>query len=398
MSLSRRQFFRAAGWGGAAVSGALISARGREAVGGLLSVRASAASLADSSSAPAVTASTIRLDSNENPTGPPAAALDAIRRSLSLSNRYPAGELDDLAAAIAALNRVAPAQVATGCGSGEILRTAVQLFCTPAAHLVTALPTFEAAGVQAALQSTPVRTIPVDPRTLQFDLDAMAAAARGAGLVYLCNPNNPTGTIHGAREVRELVARVLAASPAVVLIDEAYYDYVEDPSYATAIPLALDSANVIVLRTFSKIYGMAGLRCGYAIAHPETLDRLRPHLLESGINQLVAAAAIAAVAPGGHVEQERARNREARAYGQHVFESLGFETTPSHANFFMADIRRDAGAFERACAGQGLLIGRPFPPLATHTRVSVGTLDEMRRAETVIRLVLGGGPTPRARV
>lgn len=395
MSLSRRRFLRAAGWGGAAVSGALVSARGREAVSGLLAVRASAASLVQSSSA---AASAIRLDSNENPIGPPAEALEAIRRSLSMSNRYPVGELDDLAAAIAALNRVAPAQVVTGCGSGEILRTAVQVFCTPAAHLVTALPTFEAAAVQAALQKTPVRAIPVDPRTLQFDLDAMAAAARGAGLVYLCNPNNPTGTIHGAREVRELVTRVVAASPAVVLIDEAYYDYVEDPSYASAIPLALESANVIVLRTFSKMYGMAGLRCGYAVARPETLDRLRPHLLESGINQLVAAAAIAAVAPGRHVEQERARNREARAYGQHVFESLGFETTPSHANFFMADIRRDAGAFERACAAQGLLVGRPFPPLGTHTRVSVGTLDEMRRAETVIRLVVGGGPTPRAHV
>jgi histidinol-phosphate aminotransferase len=128
---------------------------------------------------------------------------------------------------------------------------------------------------------------------------------------------------------------------------------------------------------------------------------MRPYLLESGVNQLVAAAAIAAVAPEVRTEDERSRNREARAFGQRTFESLGCRTTPSHANFFMADIGRDAAAFQAACAALGLLVGRPFPPLATHARVSVGTLDEMRRADVIIRRVLreqgvgGDGSTSR---
>lgn len=395
MSLSRRGFLSLAAWGGAAVSGTVVSARGREAFVGLRALRALNRLETATGAMPA---STIRLDSNENPNGPAVEALDAIRRTLSMSNRYPAGELDDLVAAIAGLNRISAPHVITGCGSGELLRTAVQVFCSPSAALVTATPTFEAAAAQAVLQKTPVRTVPVDPHTLQFDLGAMLAASRGAGLVYLCNPNNPTGTIQPATAIREFVARVRAASDSVVLIDEAYHDYVADPSYATAIPLAVDDPGVIVLRTFSKVYGMAGLRCGYAVGRPDTLDRLRPYLLESGINQLVAAAAIAAVAPSRHVEQEHARNVEARAYSMRTFDELGFETTPSHANFFMADIRRDAGAFQKSCAAAGVLVGRPFPPLLTHARISVGTLDEMRRADAVFRRVLGTSPTPAARV
>jgi histidinol-phosphate aminotransferase len=173
---------------------------------------------------------------------------------------------------------------------------------------------------------------------------------------------------------------------------------VDDPSHATAIPIAVDTPNVLVSRTFSKIYGMAGLRCGYGVGRAELLNRMRPYLLESGINQLVAAGAVAATGVAGHVAAERARNRAAREYGERIFTSLGYETTPSHANFFMANIRRDAGAFQQACAGLGLLVGRPFPPLATHMRLSVGTLDEMRRAEPILRRVLAGGPTAPGRV
>jgi histidinol-phosphate aminotransferase len=151
-------------------------------------------------------------------------------------------------------------------------------------------------------------------------------------------------------------------------------------SYASLVPLALAEPRVVVSRTFSKAFGMAGLRLGYAVGQPKTLERMRPHLVSNNVNQLVGKAATAALAIPGYAEKERKRNAEARSYATAFFANAGYTVTPSAANFLMVDVRRDARAFRETCRARGIEVGRPFPPLNTHSRISIGTMDEMRQA------------------
>jgi histidinol-phosphate aminotransferase len=224
---------------------------------------------------------------------------------------------------------------------------------------------------------------------LRLDLAAMADAARGAGLVYLCNPNNPTATVHGRDAVQGLVERVRREAPtATVLVDEAYHEYVDDASYASAIPLALANPRVVVARTFSKVYGMAGLRVGYAIGHPDAIAAVERHTLDIAVNALGAAAATAALADTAALERERTRNREARDFTRRFFVDAGYTPGSAETNFVMVDLRRDAKAFRDGCRAAGVLVGRAFPPLHTHARVTIGTMDEMQRATAVFRKVL----------
>jgi histidinol-phosphate aminotransferase len=381
MALSRREFVRTLGGGGAAaiVSGDIISARGREAHGD----RWMRAAVETGQSA-------IRIDSNENPNGPGPAAIDAIKSAVSIANRYPFTEENQIVETIAAAQRVKPENVLVACGSTEVLRMAVLAFTSPSRPLVTAAPTFEDPAELARAMNVPVKAVRVD-EALKLDLRAMEGSAGGAGLVYICNPNNPTATVHGASAIAEFVARVTKASPTtMILVDEAYFEYVDDPSYASAIPLTLERRNVIVSRTFSKVYGMAGLRCGYAVGQTSTLQRLLPFKLATAVNQLVIAAALASLGQTEHIESERRLNRDAKDYTRRLFESMGFAVTPSETNFLMVDIRRDARRFQDSCRSGGVLVGRPFPPLTTHARISIGTMEEMRQAGDVFRRVLAG--------
>jgi histidinol-phosphate aminotransferase len=381
MAVSRRAFVRTLAWGSAGVvSGSAISARGREATTGDW-WRADP----DSQLTPPAG---IRLDSNENPNGPAPAALDAVRAAFGEASRYPRSPTSQLIASLARLHGVAEENIVAGAGSGEILRMAVYAFTSPAKSLVQGAPTFEDPARYAELLGTPVRAIPVD-RQLRLDLDAMASQVDGAGLVFLCNPNNPTATVHPATAVAEFVARVNKVSPATtILVDEAYHHFVDDPGYKSAIPLAMQNPRVIVCRTFSKIYGMAGLRIGYAIGHAEPMKALRRHRLGNGVNVLGAAAAIASLPLAAHVEREKQLNREARELTRKAFASWGYQAGPSEANFIMVDIRRDAAAFQKACRAQAVMVGRVFPPLTTHARISIGTEAEMRKAIEVFRKVL----------
>jgi histidinol-phosphate aminotransferase len=207
--------------------------------------------------------------------------------------------------------------------------------------------------------------------------------------VYFCNPNNPTATVHGQSEVSGFIDRVGRASPeTIVLVDEAYHEYVEDPSYATAIPTTLTNSHVVVTRTFSKVFGMAGLRAGYAIGQPDTLKKMASWLLGSNVNQLALAAAGATVIDSAHIAREQQRNREARAYTRKFFESAGYTVHASEANFMMVDIRREAKAFKLACVKHNVAIGRSFPAVPNYARVSVGTMPEMKKAVEVFRTVL----------
>ncbi|MCU0646608.1 MAG: aminotransferase class I/II-fold pyridoxal phosphate-dependent enzyme, partial [Gemmatimonadaceae bacterium] len=328
------------------------------------------------------------LDRNENPIGPFASARRAIDEQLREANRYPGDAERALAAAIAASHGVRPEQVVLGAGSGELLEVITRAFTTPARGLVAASPTFESPARVATALGHPVITVPVTA-TLALDLDRMAAAARGAGLVFLCNPNNPTGTVHGAQAVREFIARVRRESPGTtILVDEAYHEYVDDPSYASMMDLASTDPFVIVSRTFSKVFGLAGLRVGYAIATPETARPLQALRLDNGVNQIAAAAAHASLADVTAIRAEQARNRAVRTEMRAFFESMGYAVGASHANFLMIDVKRPLGPVRAACREWKIAVGREFPPLATHLRLSLGTAEEMGRAREVLRAVL----------
>lgn len=189
--------------------------------------------------------------------------------------------------------------------------------------------------------------------------------------------------------MRSFVLELRRSSPATtILIDEAYHEYVEDPTHATAIPLAAGTPNVIVSRTFSKVYGLAGLRVGYALGKPETIQALRRFRTFDSVNGPGAAAARASLALREHVEKQRRANHEARELTRRFFEEAGYRVFPSETNFLMVDIRRDPALFRDACRARGVAVGRPFPPLASCARISIGTADEMHGALEVFRQVL----------
>lgn len=391
MSISRRGFVRVVGLAGvASVWGAEVLARGREAA----NAEGWAAAWPERQTGPVepkpgvVQRPMLRLSSNENPVGPPKVALDALVAALGDAPRYPSAAVQQLVERLAAHHAVSPECIVPGSGSGEILRMAVYACVSPTRPLVTAAPSFEEPPRYAELAGAEVVAVPVTSE-LRLDLGAMGDRSKGAGLVFVCNPNNPTGAVHGSAAIAEFVERVHRVSPdTTVLIDEAYHHYVEDPAYATAVPLALQRRNVVVTRTFSKLYGMAGLRLGYAIGQPETIASLRRHRLANSVNALVAPAAVAALGDAKLPPAERSRNHEAREFTRQALASFGYPSIASEANFIMVDIRRDVREFHRACAERGVLIGRPFPPLMTHARISIGTMQEMTAALEVFKAVL----------
>jgi histidinol-phosphate aminotransferase len=334
----------------------------------------------------------IRLSSNENPLGPGRRVLDTIVKKFPEAGRYPFNSTpadSNLVAAIASLHKVKPENVVMGAGSQEILKNAVRAFTSPDRGLVTASPTFENPTSTAKRLGHPVKEVRVDA-ALKLDVEGMLAAAPGSGLVFFNNPNNPTATVHGARTVTEFVERVRKAAPdATILIDEAYHEYVTDPSYSTAVPLALETPNVIVARTFSKAYGMAGMRIGYAIGRAETIKQLARYKMPYNISVFGVAAGLAALEDPAYLEAERKRNTEVRAFTQKVLGDLGFNATDSQCNFLFVDVNRPAKDFREACAKHGVMVGRDFAPFEkTHARISIGTMQEMKKAAEVFRSVL----------
>jgi histidinol-phosphate aminotransferase len=389
MAVSRRDFLATVGAGGAAVGAAsvgilslpLISGRGREALAQVVADRKADRRLA---AQPGM----IRIDSNENPLGPGRRAYAAIRGHLDESNRYPVLAEDDLIATIARQQGVKPENVILGCGSGELLRAADQAFVRPDAAYIGAAPTFESPGEFAKFLGAPVTLVPVDG-SLGLDLDAMAVAARGAGLVYLCNPNNPTATVHSKTDVATFIATVNRASPGTtILVDEAYFEYVTDPRFGTMIPLAVSNPRVVVLRTFSKVFGMAGLRAGFAIGRPDTMAKMKSWTMGSNVSQLTLVAAVAALEDKAGVAAEVRRNAEVRAFTRKFFSDIGCQMSAGDANFMMVDVKRNAAEFKSQCLRRGVAVGRGFAALPNHSRITFGTMNEMRKAVSLFRELL----------
>jgi histidinol-phosphate aminotransferase len=386
--LTRRQFNEALGIGAAGVAAASwIGSRGRE--GRFLDML--------EPTLHAVEPNIICLSSNENPQGPGKTVLDAVQKAFGPNGATPgrysnaSGELVD---AIAKKFNVKPENIVLGCGSTQILRSATHLFTAPGKPLVGTIPTYEECAGYADMMGNPVRAVPLDAN-FKVDVDRLADASKGAGLVFYCNPNNPTATYVGARATRDYLFKVGRTSPdTTVLVDEAYFDYVTDPDHETHIPLAVEDPRIIVARTFSKAYGMAGLRIGYCIGHPETIQKMAQWDAGSGtssLNVLAMQAATAAISQEpSYIANERARNTAVRDMTMKWFADRGMKPADSQANFMFVNIGRPAKDFREACKAKGVLVARDFPPFEkTHCRLSFGTMAEMEKALGVFGQVLG---------
>ena len=335
----------------------------------------------------------IRIGANENPYGPSPSAVDAARAAAVEGNRYPGAMSTRLVEAIASRHGVPAERVMLAGGSGDVLRAATTTFTSTARSLVTGAPSYEAPVRQAIRSKVPVSEVPLTA-DLKLNLVAMLAKAAGSGLVYICNPNNPTSTVVPIAEVTALIAALSASAPETyVLVDEAYFEYVDDPAFGTAIPLVDKYPNLIIARTFSKIHGMAGMRVGYAIAQEKTLAAMRENMSPSGLSGMSLAAATASLADTAGIEKNRALNRQVRKLTTDTFVNAGYRVAASEANFVMVDVRRDSRAFQEACRQKGVAIGRPFPPLTSWARITVGTRQEMERAIPVFMDLLAKNPT-----
>jgi histidinol-phosphate aminotransferase len=320
------------------------------------------------------TSGVVRLSSNENPYGPSPKALKAMNDVFNLACRYPDEHNDLLIDAVAKLNGVNHDQILLGDGSSEILQLCADTFTGPGrGNLVAADPTFEAILNNASVNGAEVVKVPLTP-TFGHDLAKMTTAAK-QGLIYVCNPNNPTASITPKSEVREFIAK--APSETMILVDEAYFHYADSPDYESVIPMIKDHPNVIVARTFSKIYGMAGLRCGYCVAQKEAVGRMRPHQMWDSVNIMALAAAIANLNDPNQVANGRRLTSEAKTFVISELDRMGYKLIPSQANFIMFDVKRPVVPLIKALKERNVHVGRLFPALPNHMRLTIGKKTEM---------------------
>src|SRR5215217_754250 len=334
---------------------------------------------------PRASSTVVRLSSNENPYGPSPAALKAMTDGFSLAWRYPDEYADMLADELARLNGVPPEQVLLGDGSGEILKLCAAAFTGRDKKLIIANPTFEAIARHAGVASAEVVKIDLTS-DYSHDLKKMLTSAGGAGLVYICNPNNPTASITPRNELSDFLAKLSPTT--IVLVDEAYHHYVESKDYESVIPLVKQYPNLIVARTFSKIYGMAGLRCGYCITQSGNIARLRTHQIFDSVNIMAVVAALASLKDTEHVTRGRKLNTEVKKSVCTELDTLGYRYIPSQANFMMIDLRREVRPVLDALRSRGVEVGRLFPALPNFMRVTIGTSAEMKQFLTVFREVM----------
>ncbi len=311
----------------------------------------------------------VLLNSNENPYGPSSKALEAAAKAAP--NRYPDGLEDEVRAAIAKHHGVATDNVVLGCGSSEILRMADMAFTGPGRRVIAAEPTFEAVLMFAKVLHADGVKVPLTA-DFRHDLPRMAETCDAStGLVYVCNPNNPTGTLVSGDEMAAFVARVPAAT--TILVDEAYHHFVEDPRYRSSCELIAAHPNVVVARTFSKIYGMAGLRLGYAVGAAPKIKTMEPFASWSNTNSAVLAAALECLADPQLVPRQRKALNDTRRWLVAELAKQGRRTMPSETNFVMIDVGGDVAPVIEAFRSKRILVGRKFPSLPNWLRVSVGT-------------------------
>jgi histidinol-phosphate aminotransferase len=327
----------------------------------------------------------VRLSANENPYGPSAKAHEAMKNAHPMCNRYPDEGNDVLIDKIAKINNVSREQIVLGDGSSEILKLCAETFTGPTqGKLIAADPTFEAILEYSKACGAEVVKVPLTS-SYTHDLEKMGASAQ-KGLVYVCNPNNPTASITPKNDLREFIAKT--SPETMILVDEAYFHYADSPDYESVIPLVKDHPNLIVARTFSKIYGMAGLRCGYCVAQPETIKRMHGFQMWDSVNVMALAAASASLDDVDQVNNGRKVNSEAKSFTISELDKMGLKQIPSQANFIMFDCKRPVVPIIKAMKERNVQVGRLFPALPNHMRLTIGKKSEMESFVTAFRQVM----------
>lgn len=328
----------------------------------------------------------IKLASNENPLGPSAKALEALKRVVENVHCYPDGAAYALRQKLAAVHGVSMDEVIQGNGSNELLDLFVRTFARPEDHIVFADPSFVVYRIAALAAGVPYTAVPL--RDHVHDLEAMAAAVtERTRLLFIANPNNPTGTHVG----RKAVERLLATLPreVIVVMDEAYIEYADAPDFPDSMKLRHLRERLFVVRTFSKIYGLAGLRVGYAVGPSRLVDYVNRVRAPFNVSTLGQAAAMAALDDTEHVQRSHELNRRERARITRELERLGLQVAPSQANFVLCDTGREARPVYEALLRKGVIV-RPFGNLPTSLRVTVGTEPQNDRFLTALAEVLRG--------
>ena len=326
----------------------------------------------------ATRANAILLNSNENAYGPLPKTVAAMEQAISWANRYPDFDYDALVWEISDLHKIKPQQVVTGCGSTEILRVAAGAFLGPGKKLIVPTPTFEAIGEYAHATGADIQKLPLTS-TYAHDLDAMLAQAASApSLIYVCNPNNPTASLTPRKDLEAFISKLPENS--YVLIDEAYHHFATDSrDYLSLLDQPVDNPRVIVARTFSKIYGMAGMRLGYGVTSIENAQRLRSFQTQDNVNMVAAQAAVAGLQDTAEMQTATRRNAADR---QEFFSQAGrrgLKPIPSFANFAMMDAGRPATQVMDHFKQNGILIGRRFAGMDNFVRISFGKPAEMQK-------------------
>ena len=329
-----------------------------------------------------------RLWANENPYGPSEKARRAMLAAVSEGNRYPTSLADyaELEGLIAQREGLTPEHVVLGSGSGEVLCMAGVAYGLEGAQILAADPTFPALMRYAEAVGGRVARVPLNER-FEHDLDQMQHQLTPAvRLVYICNPNNPTGTIVAASRLRDFCAEVSRRAP--VLVDEAYREYADAKEFSSMIELVRKGLNVIIVRTFSKIYGLAGMRVGYALAQPDAISRLRQFRMGI-INGVGLRGAIASYQDEEFVQLSRRKNLEARAYLYKELETMGRRFVPTQGNFVWMHAGRENRGLPEALAARGVFINGNRAPLNDDwARITLGTMAEMKLFVSALREVL----------
>jgi histidinol-phosphate aminotransferase len=320
-----------------------------------------------------------KLASNENNWGPPKSVMDAMTGAWKYANRYgyPDGNITQ---AIAEHHGVKPENVLLAAGSGEILDVVGTTFLLGGKKVVGVDPSYGSVYQHATSIKADAIKVPLNKdysQNMGGLIEATNKNAANVGFVYLCNPNNPTGRVVSAKEVKELLNGIPKDMP--VLIDEAYHHFVEDPGYATSTPYVLEGRPVIIARTFSKIAALAAMRIGYAVAPTELIQKMRPFAMNS-VNALAKWGAVASLKDTQGQAEVKAKVIELRNKTTRELEAYGYPVIPSQTNFFMVSLEgRTVQPVIEEFRQKGVLVGRPFPPMINHLRVSVGLPEEMDR-------------------
>jgi histidinol-phosphate aminotransferase len=333
----------------------------------------------------------LRLNRNESPYGLAPAAADALRSAVDpKSSRYPIEEPKALVEAIAKRFGVENDNVILGYGSTEILKMATESFCNSARGALVAEPTFEAVVGYCPFIHAHAQKIKLNAEH-KHDLPRMLRASHAAGMIFFCNPSNPAGTYIAKQETERFIRR-LPRGP-VLLADEAYAEYVTAPDYESCVRFVKEGLPVVVSRTFSKIYGMAGLRVGYAIGRKDLIKRMAKRQLVNNPNQLAIAATMAALKSDGEfVERIHKMNAEVRDYVCQEVTAMGLQYIPSQTNFVMIGVNRPAKPLIEELKKRKLLVGRLFPSMPEHLRVSFGTMPEMKSFMKEFKEVISATP------